>query len=252
MALRVPSNKILIALQFWEGDKAGALKLAQYLADLENRHTDLADLILVNRYDCKLDFQDTIKYVSRKFNTFSYTSKRRGTGWPDGCNSLWFGTMEWVYSYLEAGKIPAYKAIFTCEADGAPVFPDWISRMSAAWDATQKLDKPVYIAGPLVKGEGVEEHVNGNCLVSGKLNFLHWITRRIADCPPRAGWDYALRYAFKQWGWANIPGMVSYYNTPRFSGDEFREMKKKGLIWIHGDKSNCLIDYGRELLFPRA
>jgi hypothetical protein len=241
------SNKLLIALQFWEGDKNSALKVAQFLADLEPRHTDLADLLLVQRFDCHMSYRGLLKNLARKFNVFTYESRRRGVGWPDGCNSLWFGTMEWAHSYISSGRVPAYKAIFTCEADGAPVLPDWLARMSAAWDETQRRPKPVYIAGPLVKGDGIEEHVNGNCLVSGNLNFLHWITRRVTDCPPRAGWDYYLRDAFKQWGWANIPGMVSYYNTLNFTRDEHGEMLNKKLIWVHGDKSNCLIDYGREL-----
>lgn len=246
MAPRTPSNKILIALQFWEGDKAGALKLANYLADLEPRHTNLADIVLVNRFDCKKDFDDTLKKLSRKFNVFSYTSPQRGVGWPDGCNSLWFGTMEWVYSFMEVGKLPGYKCVFTCEADGAPVLPNWLPLLSAAWDKTQAEPKKVFIAGPLVKSEHIEEHVNGNCLVSGNMKFLHWITRRVAGVPGGCGWDYFMRDAFKQWGWANIPEMVSLYNTPHFSRDEYTAMQKRGLIWVHGDKSNCLVDYGRE------
>ena len=243
-----PSKKILIALQFWEGDKVGALKLANFLADLEPRHTDLADFILVNRYDCKMDYQDTLKNLARKFNVFSYTSPQRGTGWPDGCNSLWFGTMEWVYSFMEVGKIPRYKAIFTCEADGAPVMRDWISRMSAAWDQTQKGPKKVFIAGPIVSAAHIAEHVNGNCLVSGDSRFLHWVTRRVSGVPAGCGWDYYLRDAFKQWGWANVPGMLSLYNTPSFTPEEYMEFVEKEVIWVHGDKSNCLIDMGRARL----
>lgn len=240
------SNKILIAIQFWDGDKAQALKLARYLADLEPRHTPLADIIFISRFDCKQDFLPVVKEVSRKFDVFSYVSPRRGIGWPDGCNSLWFGAMEWAYSFMESKRVPQYKAIFTCEGDGAPVLPNWLQLMSSAWDGTQQGQKKVYIAGPLVKGNGVEEHINGNCLISGNLKFLHWITRRVGDCPSRMGWDYFLRDAFKQWGWANIPGMVSWYNTPHFPKEQFADMQRQGLIWVHGDKSNSLIDYGRE------
>lgn len=250
MALLTHSNKILIALQFWQGDKAGALKLASFLADLEPKHSELADIVLVNRFDCRQDFPETIKKLSRKFNVFSYTSPQRGVGWPDGCNSLWFGTIAWAFSFMEVGKIPSYKAIFTCEADGAPIFPDWIARMSTAWDEVQRAAAPkkVYIAGPLVSGPGIEEHINGNCLVSGDMKFLHWITRRVSGMPGGAGWDYSMRGAFKQWGWANIPGMVSYYNTPLFSRERCQKMVDDQLIWVHGDKSNCLIDFGRARL----
>jgi hypothetical protein len=247
MGLVTRSNKILIALQFWKGDMAGAMKLANFLADLEPAHNNLADFLLVDRFDCQTDFSDTLKKLSRKFNVFNYTSPQRGTGWPDGCNSLWFGTMEWVYSYMEAKQIPQYKANFTCEADGAPVYQDWITRMSSAWDAVQQ-PQPVCIAGPLVSGPGIEEHVNGNCLITGNLEFLYWVVRRVGGMPGGCGWDYGLRGEFKKRGWANIPGMVSYYNTPRFSKEQYKKMLDDQLIWVHGDKSNCLIDYGRARL----
>jgi len=246
MAPLTCSNKILIALQFWEGDKKGALKLASYLADLEPKHSALADIVLVNRFDCPNDYRDVIEKISRKFNVYSYKSPQRGTGWPDGCNGLWFGTMEWAFSFMEDKKLPHYKAIFTCEADGAPVHQDWIARMSSAWDLIQLTRKRVYIAGPLVSGNGVEEHINGNCLVSCDMKFLHWVTRRVSGVPGGCGWDYYMRTAFKQWGWANVPGMVSYYNTPHFSEEQFIGMQKQDLIWVHGDKSNCLVDYGRK------
>ena len=245
---KTQSNKLLIALQFWKGDKDGAMKLARFLADLEPVHSSLADFVFINRFDCPPADRDVIEKMSRKFNTYSYQSPQRGVGWPDGCNSLWFGTMEWAFSFMEVNRIPRYKAIFTCEADGAPLFRDWVCRMSAAWDKTQSGSKPVYVAGPLVSGNGVEEHVNGNCLVSGNMKFLHWITRRVSGVPSRVGWDYALRGAFKQWGWANIPGMVSLYNTPRFTPEEFVQMIENEYIWVHGDKSNCLIDMGRARL----
>src|SRR5258708_2842051 len=226
------SNRILIALQFWQDDKAAALKLASFLADLEPKHTELADIVLVNRFDCPKDYDSTITKLSRKFNVFSYRSPSRETGWPSGCNGLWFGTIGWAFSFMEDRKLPHYKAIFTCEADGAPVHRDWIARMSAAWDQTQRGPKPVYIAGPLVSGGGIDEHVNGNCLIAGDLKFLHWITRRVGGMPGGTGWDYGLREPFKQWGWANIPGMVSRYNTPHFTPEEYVQMRRDELIWV--------------------
>lgn len=241
-----PIDRLLIALQFWKGDRDAAMRVASFIADMELRHTNLADMVLVNRFDCPPADQSVIEKVSRKFNVFTYTSPQRGVGWPDGCNGLWFGSMEWAFSFMEVGRLPHYKAIFTCEADGAPVYRDWVARMSQAWEATQLSVKPVYIAGPLVGAPPhVEEHVNGNCLISGNFKFLHWITRRVSGVPAAIGWDYYLRSAFKQWGWCNIPGMVSYYNTPRFTPEQYVQMLEQDLIWVHGDKSNSLVDMGR-------
>lgn len=245
--------KILIALQFWQGDKEQSLKLARYLADLEPEHSKLADFLLVNRFDCA-DSPSTAAYLSRKFNTFHYRSTRRGVGWPAGCNSLFFGTMEWVWSMIDAKKVPAYKAIFTCEGDGAPVCQDWVAKLSGAWDRAQEKG-PVYVAGPYIpanKTNLAHDHINGNCMLSGNMKFLTWLVKKVSDVHPQVGWDYILSEAFKRWGWSDIPEMKSLYNTPNFSEDEFRNMGASNWVWIHGDKSQDLIKWGRKNILGQA
>lgn len=239
-------SKILIALQFWQGDKEPALRLARYLADLEPKHCELADFLLVNRFDCASD-PATIQYLSRKFNTYQHRSTRRGTGWPHGCNSLFFGTMEWVWSMMEARRVPRYKAIFTCEGDGAPVSRNWVERMSLAWDAANQ-EKKVYVAGPYIPAQenGMHDHINGNTMISGDSKFLTWLVKHVSDVHPQVGWDYILSEAFKRWGWADVTEMKSIYNTPHFSEQQFCSMIDQKWIWVHGDKSGDLIKHGRK------
>lgn len=245
------TQKMLIILQFWQGDKAPALKLAKYLADLEQRHTDVADFLLVSRFDCQND-PTTVEYLSRKFNTFQYTTRRQGTGWPHGCNELWFGAMEWAFFMMEAKKIPHYKCMFTCEADGAPVLRDWLDKMSFQWDLLQQ-NKKVYVAGPLIPGHvtGGWDHINGNCIFSGDFGFLNWLVRKVNGVPANIGWDYVLASEFKRWGWSDMPLMRSYYNRPTFSDEEYNQMLRENLLWVHGDKSGCLIDRGYKTLLGR-
>lgn len=234
-------RKILIALQFWDGDRAPALELARFLADLETAHSDLADFMFMARFDCKLD-DATTRYVSRKFNTYSRISRRRAKGWPCGCNDLWFSVMEWAQSMIQAKKIPHYKAIFTCEADGCPIQRDWIAKLSAEWDRVNK-EKPVVIAGALVPPG---PHINGNCLVSGEMNFLTWIGRRVGGVSPHVGWDYLMRDEFKKRGWADLPGVKSIYNTPHFTQEQYQDMIRQNWIWVHGIKDMSLIQMGRD------
>lgn len=234
-------NRILIALQFWGGDKARAMELAKFLADLEPERCRLADFLFAARFDCKLDDKMT-RYVARKFNVYTRVSRRRGTGWPDGCNELWFSVMEWVQSMVFAKKIPNYKAIFTCEADGCPIQRDWIARLSSEWDRVNK-EKPVVIAGALVEPG---PHINGNALISGHKNFLTWITKRIGGVRPGAGWDFILARDFERIGWADVPGIKSIYNTATFSLDSYKNMIAQNWIWVHGVKDLSLIRMGRE------
>jgi hypothetical protein len=241
------SNKILLALQFWEGDRAAAMKLAQFLANIEPKHSDLADFILVRRFDClePKEYRELIPALSRKFNVFSYRSPRRLKGWPSGCNGVFCSSLEWARSMIEARRTPQYKAIFTFEADGAPLFPDWISRMSAQWDAVNK-KQPVHQAGPLVKDPA--PHVNGNCLMSGNVPFLKWLVPAVDTLGIYAGWDFALRDKFKEWGWANIHQMRSYYAIPTVSESLYSQMVEEQLIWVHGPKDDSMIRQGRERL----
>lgn len=245
------SNKMLLILQFWKGDRKAALKLAKFLADLEPKHCELADFLLVSRFDCE-NSAETVSYLSRKFNVWAYQTRRQGTGWPHGCNELWFGSMEWFFFMMEAGKIPHYKCAFTFEADGAPVLKNWIQHMSDAWDRVSQNGK-VKVAGALVPGHmtGGHDHINGNALFSGDFEFLNWLVRKVNGVPATIGWDYILAHEFKRLGWADIPGMRSYYNTPTFSDGQYQQMMNENLIWVHGDKSGCLIDRGYKTLLNR-
>jgi len=234
-------NRLLIALQFWNGDRDRALELARFLADLEPVKSKIADVLLIARFDSSLD-DYTTNYIARKFNVYALKSRRRGTGWPDGCNELWFSTMEWVESMIRANKIPHYKCIFTCEADGAPIQRNWIELMLSEWDRVN-LGKPVYVAGPLVEPG---PHINGNALFSGESKFLNWITRRVGGVRPGTGWDFSLAPEFKRIGWADIPGMKSIYNTLTFSQESYEHMVKQGWIWVHGGKDTSLIQMGRK------
>lgn len=239
------SHKLLLALQFWEGDRWQAEALLKYLADLEPGHNDLADVLLVNRHDCAPVSKEVAQRISRKFNLFQYTAPRGNVGWPAGCNSLWINTVRWAQSMMEANRVPSYKAIFTFETDGAPVFRDWVARMSQAWDVANA-QGPVCVAGPVVQLPA--EHMNGNLLVSGDQTIFKWVIRLAGGVPSTGGWDFLLSKEFKKKGWANIPGMVSLYNTRGYTAERFMKLQSDQLIWVHGVKDTSLIDVGREFL----
>lgn len=237
------SAKLLIALQFWDGDRAQAIELAKFLADLESKHNPQADFVLVHRKDCRAP-TEVVSHVSRKFNTFVYQSPRSETGWPQGCNAITESTLEWAYFMMDANRLPRYKCIFLCEPDGGPVSRDWVAKMSNAWDRANAR-KPVVIAGPLVFGPS--EHINGNCMLTCDPAFLKWFVRGPRE-HYHGGWDFVMWPTFKAKGAANIVGMRSYYNTPHFSLEQYDQMRREDLIWVHGDKSQDLIKFGRQQL----
>lgn len=225
------------------------MKLARLLADLEPKHSDRADFLFVARFDCKHD-DKTVMHVSRKFNIHTYTSKKRGTGWPAGCNSLFFGSMEWIYHKINAGRVPGYKAIFNMGADCAPLSRDWLSQLCDAWDREAK-SKPLYVAGAMVPGSPQGGyHINGDAqMISGNVKFLKWLAMDIGDIRVAAGWDWILAGEFERWGWVDFPFIKSYWRYPgEFPQAEWDAEVGRGISFIHGVKNESLINLARKNL----
>lgn len=244
------SQKMLIVLMFWEGDKAQAMSLARLLSDLEEGHSTKADLLFVHRFDCSAPEAETVRHVSRKFNVFVYRSKRRGVGWPSGCNSIFFGGLEWVYHKMAAKQIQHYKAIIGLGADSAPIEKNWLERLHQTWETRgNNGKKKIYVGGALVDGGG-RMHINGDCiLLSTDLTFLKWLAVGVGDITVPAGWDWVLAEEFQKWGWENIKGIRSWWQrrTP-FTETDWEHEKSIGTIFFHGQKDNTLLELARKKL----
>lgn len=241
------SAKLLVAIQMWSGDREQAMRLARFLADLEPKHSDLADVLLVHRFDCAAP-ADVVPALSRKFNTFTYKTPFCDTGWPLGCNALADFTAEWALAMIAANKCPQYKAIFLCEGDGAPVQRDWVMKLSEAWDKANEKG-PVFQAGPYIPPPN--EHINGNCLINADSKALKWFCQGRWKTKP-GGWDWVGYEEFKKHGAVNVPGMKSLYAKLNFSEEEWKQQVSEGVIWIHGDKANDLIYWGRKNILGQA
>lgn len=242
------SDKILVVLPFWEGDRAALISLARLIADIEPAHSDLADILFVARFDCKHD-DEAVRQTSRRFNVYTHTSSRREMGWPAGCNGLFFGAMEFVFHKMKAGAIPAYKAILICEADTAPITKTWVQSLSRDWDRIQKA-RTTRIAGALVGGAHFgKEHINGGCvMLSSDVKFLSWLTKAAASYTAIAGWDWALAEDLKSWVWADMPMIKSHWNKSSIALDEVERLRAGGVVLLHGIKDGSLLKHSRKLL----
>lgn len=239
--LHKPEDRMLLCLQFWEGDKKQAMKLARFIADLQQGRCENADFLFVARFDCSHD-AETIKYVSKKFNVFHHTSKRRGTGWPIGCNSLWFGTLEFTHHMREARKIPQYKNVFTFEADCVPLDPNWINVCSRAWDA-ECAKHETFVLGALLQYPGW--HINGNAMFSCHPAFTHWLVKQVGGSPPNAGWDYALAGDLRRWGARDFPKLKSYWRCVSMPDPACEAELANGTVFLHGVKDDSLLNWAR-------
>lgn len=218
------------------------MKLARLIADIQPGFCNIADFLFVARFDSEQD-EATINQVARKFRVHHFINKnRRGEGWPSGCNDLWFGTMDWIYTHGVAEHIPTYKAILTFEADSAPLHLNWVKSLSDGWDAANTKQ-----FGPIVHAAtGLHEHVNGNALFSGDHDYLKWVARDVGGCTPHVGWDYVLRDAFKERGRAAAPMMRSLYRKSTMTEGEYQRNLQEGVAFLHGVKDDSLLRIVRD------
>jgi len=233
-------RKILITFQFWDGDKAQMMKVARFLANVEPAMSDLADIAFVCRNDSS-QCRDTVEYVSKKFHVHTVKSRRTEVGWPAGCAGLFFGTADWIYEHKVAKRIPDYKAFLIMEADAAPLVPDWIAKLSSAWDAAN-----VKVLGALQTGL---VHINGNALYSGDMKFLKRVSREIAGCAPQGGYDYLLHPEWVRQGMADCPLMKSWWHHPGLDKATYDRLVEEGVVFLHGIKNDSVMEQHR-LRFP--
>lgn len=239
------TNKILVVIQYWAGDRDQAIKLARLLADLEPRHSELADVCFVARFDSSHD-TSAVRHVSTKFNCYTYVSRRRGMGWPHGCNSLFFGGLEYVYHSIMGKKMPHYKAVLVLGADTTPLEKDWLARIHEAWDSRMS---GVYVAGAMLPAAG-RDHINGDCiLLSTDPKFLKWLAVDVGDVTTTAGWDWHLAGQFSSWGWQNFPIIKSAWNRKiEFTELDWLTETSAGTVMFHGQKGDSLLDLARKKL----
>ena len=154
---------LMVAIQFWKGDKYHALRLARFLADIEPEFRLDTIIALAARYDVEIDkeIQKTYDYVSHKFPVTLMRSNRQATGHPDGCFGVWAGTAENSYSRLLSGW-PVANVMFV-EPDGVPARFDWADAAKRAHAANLLCGKR--ITGARMDGAFYEPHVNGTMLM---------------------------------------------------------------------------------------
>jgi hypothetical protein len=174
-------KKILLVLQCYEGDKVAAMRLARLIADIEPGKSAHADFMFVWRWDTKPD-TETMRYVARKFHAVhSLTTARRTTGWPMGCNDVFFEAYGRFCQRIRQ-KLWDYDAALFFESDCVPLDLDWIAKLQAEWYEREQMILGFFY-GP---GDHPVPHVNGNLMISPKFQ-RHY--RAFYACPAGAGWD---------------------------------------------------------------
>lgn len=234
------TRRIEICLQFWEGDKEAAMRNARRIADNEPAFRDDVGFCFVTRFGTEHDAA-TVEHVSKKFNTTTYTSNRRGSGWPHGCNELACALLQESVGRVKSGEWTNVKAIFLMEADCIPVHREWLNRLHAEWKETENKGK--WITGWW--GPYAETgHINGNFLVTPNLaKYLPSIT----GCDARIAWDCAFARVFEpHWRPANF--LENLYGQRGNLKSQLQNIVDSGVVLIHGVKDLAVEEFADVIL----
>lgn len=241
----VPRTKLVVALQFWEGDKDRAMHLARLIADIEPVKNDLVDFAFFARFDATHD-EDTIAKVSRKFNVWKMTCERQGTGWPNGCNAMALDLLQQANRRANA-EWKQVKAVYLIESDVLPMRRDWLKLLSQEWD--EGAAKGKLLLGSWHPFHSSVGHLNGNMLVDPQIVSK---IKGLEACRPGQAWDTEFALKFEP-HWTKSRQMANHYNFQRSISPEVLFSSVDGktpVAVVHGIKDASGERQVRPLLFP--
>lgn len=233
------NKKGLVAVQYWKGDRAKAMRLARFIADLEPTRRDDVDFVFIARADCDHDLQ-AVEYVSRKFNVRKIRCLAHATGHPWGCWVLWFSLLQWVYQSKKDQKLPEYSWIFPFEADCVPISKNWLNECHEEF---------VRLNTYLVGSETFhwQQHLNGNLMITSNMDFLKWLVMgvTVTGVPKKEPWDIYLFPKFTNWGVGFSSRIINRCGQPTMAQKEFDYLRNHGWSFVHGVKDDSLFHWAR-------
>jgi len=238
-----PPDGLVVALQYWSGDEGAAMRLARLLADVEVQNREDVTLAFCRRFDCPPSSlaADTFEHCAKKFRVMAIQSRREGVGHPHGCNELWSGTMDQLSCAWAAGNMTA-SSVFTIEADGLPMSPDWIDRLQR--DHTRTMEAGKRITGPLM-GWPVR-HINGSLIA----HLSMWGDRlSLHRTPSNHAWD--IFHAVALMAEARPTSLIkNVYGSRDWSDSALASMSQE-TAWLANTKDTSAIEWAERTLVER-
>lgn len=229
------AGKIVLCMQYWDGDREQALRVARFMADIQPTHSEKFDFMFAVRPDSSL-CPDTIRHVSRKFNVWTRKTSRKEIGWPAGPNGMVSDLFLDALMRYRSGVWKNVKAVWLLESDVVPLTVDWLDRIEREWDA----------AGKLVMGAWSPEwshvgHVNGNLLFSPRLAE---VVKGLEGCPPHIPWDtfHAPKFARH---WHKSSQMGNLYRIQNVTTEQL----DPAWCFVHGIKDDSGLKIARQRIF---
>lgn len=149
-------KKLLVVLQYWEGDRARVEQQAHLIADLERVPNKNADIMLYARHDAGAFDISAIQRLQSKFGTVHQVRcRRRASGYPYGANEMFYDLLDIMSN--NAGYSNRYYAFLNLESDCCPTRPGWTEELIKAY-RTAEIDGKLMIGH---RNKTPAPHMNG-------------------------------------------------------------------------------------------
>jgi hypothetical protein len=237
---------MIVALQYYEGDRGQTMSLARLLADLEPVKRQDVMLALVCQPDTPWTVltSKTIKHCERKFPVIHVVSARGDHGHPVACTAIWTGMMEFFHGAYQ------HEAVLALDGgDGVPLHRDWLSMMMLEHQRTLSVGKlitgsPYYLGGcPL--------HVNPNAVFQMSV----WTKEPSLQTPPVYNGTLLTHFdIFHRRVMLANASLSSVVRTDwQGAGNKISQAlmgeRAKQAVWLHGYKDLDLFSVARQYLF---
>lgn len=238
------SKKFLVAVQYWEGDRASAIGLMELLARTVEHDNQWADFVVYHRFDCEPPPIATVRNLERAFSkVYVLKGAQQIIGYPDGCNALWSDLVMKAFRFSTESNRGAppwaeYKAVLAIESDTCPLSDNWLEVISKEWDAHDVAFMGAWDKSnadhPLTPELG---HINGNAM------FAMDLARRVPMCmgtPYQRAWDTYHAPGFKAAGWLDTKTIRSWFRHKTLTKAEYTSLIESGCVLLHGIKNDSV------------
>lgn len=241
-------KKLLLAIQYWDGDRSDAIELMELLANDPRGTSPWADIVVFARFDSELPNEGTLFRLRKAFKkVFAIKGAPQLIGYPDGCNGLWANLVETAYKMSTESSTnrpppwSEYSGVLAIESDCCPLDPSWLESIHREWSSS-----PAVIMGCwLSSGEHSVGHINGNAVFAMDL----FKRAAVPMIPPHGkSWDTWHAKLFHALGWKKSKTITSLWNHSTSAPAQLDILKKYGCVLLHGVKDDSVRRYYSQIL----
>lgn len=236
-------SSLLVCLAYWQGDWAMAREVARLLSDLLPSRQQNVEFLFQRRFDCEKPDTGIVHHCEEKFaRVHVRRSRRRGVGFPMGCNELAFDLFDFMFCNRQ--DFLRVDGVLLIEADCVMLSRAWNHELISEWRRARA-------AGKLVCGSFIPKNFNGGPFHINASAIYRWDILKhvpaLVGSPGTVGWDWYHGVRLHPVGYDTPLIHLDYRRRSIAPGELFSPRKEKKVpVLYHGVKDDSAIRAVRE------